>query len=62
MDILLSGLTVLLRPRGDGGRGSPLTPPGLGGQPDVVQRVGVEPVQGVLVAHRQAAVVLVLEK
>ena len=54
-------ITVLFCASGDGWCGGPLSPLGLRGQPDVVERVRVQPVQDVLVADGQAAVILVLK-
>jgi hypothetical protein len=54
-------ITVLLSTGGDGGRGGPLSPLGLGGQPNVIKRIGVQPVKDILVADGQAPVILMLK-
>lgn len=53
-------LTVLLRSDRDGGSGGPLAPLRPGGQPHVVQRVGVEPREDVLLGDADTPVVLLL--
>ncbi len=59
--LLQEKITVLLSTGGDGGRGGPLSPLGLGSQPDVIQRIGVQPVKDILVADGQAPVILMLK-